>query len=509
MTTPFYVTTPIYYANAAPHLGTLYTTVVADFLARYHRLAGDDTFFVTGSDEHGEKIAQAAAARGEPPQAFVDRVAADFQRAWADFAIGYDRFVRTTSPEHREVVQRALEQVHAAGDLSFDEYEGRYCVGCERFLTEKELVDGRCPDHRTPPEPRREGNWFFRLERRRPWLRAYIEEHPELIAPERYRREALAMLDEPIGDLSISRPRARVPWGIPLPWDESQVTYVWFDALLSYRSALATPDGAREQRFWPSAHHLIGKDILKPHAIFWPAMLHALGVPVYRRLLVGGYLLGPDGRKMSKSRGNVVDPFALAARYGVDAVRYYLLREFPYGQDGAVSEVALAERYQADLANTLGNLVNRVRAMLLRYRGGVVPDGQPAAGDHALIAEGTTLVTRVSPLVDELRTHLALEQVIAFAQSLNRYVDEQQPWVLARQPEQAVRLDTVLHNLVAGLSILATLLDPAMPGTMAALRAGLALGPRTLAQTACWQTPTGQTIPPSAPVLFPRVESRA
>ncbi|HET7034593.1 MAG TPA: methionine--tRNA ligase [Thermomicrobiaceae bacterium] len=509
MPDPFSVTTPIYYANAAPHIGTLYTTVVADFLARFHRLAGDETFLVTGSDEHGEKIAQAAAARGEPPQAFVDRVAAGFQQAWADFAIGYDRFVRTTAPAHQQVVQRALEQVHAAGDLYFDEYAGSYCVGCERFLTEKELVDGQCPDHGTPPEPRREGNWFFRMERRRPWLRAYIEEHPELIAPARYRNEVLAMLAEPIGDLSISRPRERVPWGIPLPWDSSQVTYVWFDALLSYRSALATPDGALERRLWPAAHHLIGKDILKPHAIFWPAMLHALGVPLYRRLLVGGYLLGPDGRKMSKSRGNVVDPFALAARYGVDAVRYYLLREFPYGQDGAVSEAALAERYQADLANTLGNLVNRVRAMLLRYRGGVVPAGHPNAADRALIAEGTTLAARITPLVDELRTHLALEQVLRFAQSLNRYVDEQQPWVLARAPEQAARLDTVLSNLVAGLAIVATLLEPAMPGTMAMLRAGLALSPRTLGETACWEAPVGHSIPPSAPLLFPRIEGRA
>jgi methionyl-tRNA synthetase len=315
MTIPsFYVTTPIYYANGSPHIGSLYTTVVADFLARYHRLASDLTCFLTGLDEHGEKIFQTAQAQGTTPQPFVDEIAERFQQTWQAFDISHDIFMRTTNPEHGRIVRAVLEQVYTAGDIYFAEYEGRYCVGCERFLTEKELVDGCCPDHGTVPELRHEGNWFFRMERYRPWLRTELLAQPDLIAPERYRNETLAMLSEPIGDLSISRPRARVPWGIPLPWDPEQVTYVWFDALLNYLTTLGYPDGVAYRTFWPSAHHLIGKDILKPHAIFWPIMLRAMGVPLYRRLLVGGFLLGADGRKMSKSLGNVVDPFALAER---------------------------------------------------------------------------------------------------------------------------------------------------------------------------------------------------
>ena len=501
---PFYATTPIYYANAAPHIGTLYTTVVADFLVRFHRLLGDDVRFVTGTDEHGEKIHQAAQARGESPQAFVDGIAPRFQQAWRAFAIDDHVFMRTTDPRHEALVRDALQRVRAAGDVYFAEYEGRYCVGCERFLTEKELVDGRCPDHARRPEIRREGNWFFRLGRYQGWLRDAIAARPELIHPERYRHEALAMLAEPVGDLSISRPRERVPWGIPIPWDPTQVTYVWFDALLTYLSALGSPDGADFPRSWPAAHHLIGKDILKPHAIFWPAMLHAMGLPTYRRLLVGGYLLGADGRKMSKSLGNVVDPFSLAARFGVDAVRYYLLREFPYGQDGSVSVPALEARYTADLANTLGNLVNRVRAMLLRYRMGVVPPGRPAEDDLPLIEEGTTLLQRVTPLALDVRTNLALEQVMAFVQSLNRYVDRQQPWRLAGVEGDAERLDTVLANLVEGLRIAAALLESTMPGKAGEIRASLGLGPERDAAVDRWEFAAfGRRIPTTAAVLFP------
>lgn len=333
-----YVTTPIYYANAGPHIGTVYTTVVADFLARFYRLLGSDVFSLTGTDEHGEKIYAAAGDRGESPQLFVDQIAKQFQAAWASFHISYDIFMRTTNPHHQQVVRQVLEYVRASGDIYFGEYEGRYCTGCERYLTEKELVDGRCPDHAKVPEVRREQNYFFRMERYRPWLRTYIDDHPDLITPEQYRHEALMMLSEPIGDLSISRPADRLPWGVPIPWDPSQVTYVWFDALLNYVSALDYPNGAAFDRYWEHTWHLIGKDILKPHAIFWPIMLQAMQVPVYRRLLVGGYLLGPDGRKMSKSLGNVIDSFGLADRFGADVVRYYILREFPYGQDGAVSE---------------------------------------------------------------------------------------------------------------------------------------------------------------------------
>lgn len=499
-----YVTTPIYYANARPHIGTTYTTVVADFLARYHRLMGDRTLFLTGLDEHGEKIFRASRERGESPQAFVDEIASTFIEAWSEFGVSYDVFMRTTDPAHQQVVRRALERVRAGGDVYFAEYEGLYCVGCERFLTEKELVDGLCPDHGVPPEVRREGNWFFRMERYRERVRERILADPDLISPERYRNETLALLDEPIGDLSISRPRERVPWGVPVPWDPEQVTYVWFDALLNYVSALGYPDGVDFRAYWPTTHHLIGKDILKPHAIFWPSMLLALGVPLYRRLLVGGFLLGPDGRKMSKSLGNVIDPFALADRFGVDAVRYYLLREFPYGQDGAVSEAGLAERYSADLANALGNLVNRVRVMLLRYRDGVIPAAQP---DTPLAAEAVSLLERITPLIDDLRTNLALAEVVHLVQSLNRYVDETRPWDLARDPARSAELDVVLGNLVAGLRTASAFLAPAMPGKMPELRGSLGLEPPVLGDFHQWHSASpGTRVPSEAPVLFPRLE---
>jgi methionyl-tRNA synthetase len=502
MTIPsFYVTTPIYYANGSPHIGSLYTTVVADFLARYHRLASDLTCFLTGLDEHGEKIFQTAQAQGTTPQPFVDEIAERFQQTWQAFDISHDIFMRTTNPEHGRIVRAVLEQVYTAGDIYFAEYEGRYCVGCERFLTEKELVDGCCPDHGTVPELRHEGNWFFRMERYRPWLRTELLAHPHLIAPERYRNETLAMLSEPIGDLSISRPRKRVPWGIPLPWDDDQVTYVWFDALLNYLTALYYPDGAAYRAFWPSAHHLIGKDILKPHAIFWPIILRAMGVPLYRRLLVGGFLLSADGRKMSKSLGNVVDPFALAERYGVDAVRYYLLREFPYGQDGAVSESGLSERYDADLANTLGNLVNRLRVMLLRYRNGVVPDAAP---DAALLAEGDNLAPAIDPLIADLRIHHALDRIMRFVQMLNRSVDDRRPWELARDPARSDELDTVLASLVLGLNRVSTLLTPAMPGKMALLRASLGLAEAVPFDDDA--VAPGTRIPADAAILFPKRE---
>ncbi|MGA7670461.1 MAG: methionine--tRNA ligase [Nitrolancea sp.] len=459
---PFYVTTPIYYANAQPHIGTVYPTVAADFLARFHRLLGDPTLFLTGVDEHGEKIFRSAAERGETAQQFVDRIVTYFEDAWRAFNISHDVFMRTTNVAHQQTVQRALRQVHDSGDIYFAEYEGLYCVGCERFLTEKELIDGLCPDHGTPPEPRREGNWFFRMEKYREQLREHILTHRDFISPERYRNETLAMLTEPIGDLSISRPRQRVPWGIPIPWDTEQVTYVWFDALLNYVSALEYPDGDAFRRNWSSTHHLIGKDILKPHAVFWPSMLLAMGAPLYRRLHVSGFLLGPDGRKMSKSRGNVVDPFALAERYGADAVRYYLLREFPYGQDGAVSEDGLVERYNADLANTLGNLVHRVRAMLLRYRDGVIPTRPQGASDDVLV-EVRALFGHVTPFVEELRLNLVLAEVIRIVQLLNRYVDERRPWELARDENRGEELDVVLANLIEGLDVVSSLLFPAMP----------------------------------------------
>jgi methionyl-tRNA synthetase len=502
-----YVTTPIYYVNGEPHIGHTYTTVVGDFLTRFRRLDGADAYYLTGTDEHGEKIFQAARAAGLEPQAFVDRISERFRAAWRLLGIGHDDFIRTTQERHRAVVRQILQTVYDRGEIYYDEYEGLYCVGCERFMTEKELVDGQCSDHQRVPEKRREGNYFFRMENHREWLRGHIQSHPGFIRPEGYRNEVLSLLSEPIGDLSISRPRERVPWGIGLPWDDAHVTYVWFDALINYVSALGFPQGELFDRYWPAAEHLIGKDILKAHAVFWPTMLHAAGVPVYQRLNVGGYLMGPDGRKMSKSLGNQVEPFALAERYSADALRYYLLKDTVYGQDSSVGEKFLVERYNADLANDLGNLLARARALLNRHLDGVLPAPVQETVDQSVIAAGEALAGRVRPLVHDLRFSAALEEVMQYVRSLNRYFSEQEPWQLARDPARRQRLDTVLYNVVEGLRVASVLLEPAMPDKCRQLRAGLGLPDATIAQITQWGgAPVGTRIPAEAPLLFPKAE---
>ena len=508
MSKAFYVTTPIYYANAAPHMGHAYTTVIADFLARFHRLDGFDAYFLVGTDEHGEKIFQAANQAGMDPQQFCDRISQRFRDAWQVLDISHNDFIRTTEERHKAVVRRILEAVHAAGDIYYDEYEGLYCVGCERFLTDKELVEGQCPQHLLPPERRREGNYFFRMEKYRDWLRDYIRDHPDFIRPTGYRNEVLALLGEPIGDLSISRPKGRVPWGIELPWDAEHVAYVWVDALINYASALGFPDDARYSAYWPVAQHLIGKDILKPHAVFWPTVLKAAGMPLYQHLNVGGFLMAHDGQKMSKSLGNVVDPFEMAEKYGPDAVRYYLLKDTVYGQDSSIGEQFLVERYNADLANDLGNLLSRVRALLERHTDGVLPTPSQQEADQALIAAGTALVGQVRLLVGRLRIFEALETVMQFVRQLNRYFNDEAPWKLAKDPAQHERLGTVLYNIAEGLRIASVLLEPAMPTKAQQVRTDLGLGDYAFADLEAWgRAAPGTKIPAEAAILFPKSET--
>ena len=503
----FYVTTPIYYVNDVPHIGHAYTTVIGDFLARFHRLDGYDTHLLTGTDEHGEKVWQAAAAAGEETQSFVDQISRRFRAAWEVLDIGYDDFLRTTEERHKEVVLEVLRRLHANGDIYHDEYEGIYCVGCERFLTEKELVEGKCPDHQLEPECRKEGNYFFRMEKYRSWLRDYILAHPGFIFPSGYRNEVLSLLGEPIGDLSISRPKGRVPWGIELPWDGDHVAYVWIDALLNYVSAIEFDSGEKYGRYWSVAQHLIGKDILKPHAVFWPTMLKAAGIPLYRRLNVGGFLVGADGRKMSKSLGNVVDPFELARKYGADAVRYYLLKDTVYGQDGAVGEASLVERHNADLANDLGNLLARVRALLIRHLGGVLSTPRILGGDQEIVDAGTALARTARALVQDMKIYASLEEVMQFVRLLNRYFNDEEPWRLARDPRQEERLGTVLYNVVEGLRIASVLLEPAMPRKAAEIRSSLGLEDYTMEESGRWGlSPPGTRIPQEAPLLFPKID---
>jgi methionyl-tRNA synthetase len=506
-----YFTTPIYYVNAEPHLGHTYTTVVADTLKRYYQSIGYEVFFLTGTDEHGDKIAQAAAAGGTDPQSYVDRVSGLFRSTWDRSGIAYDHFIRTTDPHHKEYVQRILQKIYDAGDVYFGEYGGFYCYGCERFYTEKELVDGKCPDHQKAPDYISEKNYFFRMGKYQERLIEALQARPDLIRPERYRAEVLAFLREPLEDLCISRPTARLKWGIPLPFDQNYVTYVWFDALLNYVSALDNRGGEFVERFWPQANHLIAKDILKTHAIYWPIMLMAAGLPLYQHLNVHGYWVMDSG-KMSKSLGNVIRPLEMKERFGMDAFRYFLLREMAFGQDAKFSEEALVTRINADLANNLGNLVSRVLAMQQKYFAGEVQpvSGAWAAEDARLRDKFLETDKELHGYMRELQFHRALESIWSALDQANRYVVQTAPFTLIKNPENRVRVGEVLHHLLEAVRTLARLLAPFMPDTAKELRVLLGLADNGAILIAPW----GQAFEPGhkveAPkVLFPRIETDA
>lgn len=502
----YYATTPIFYVNAAPHIGHAYTTILVDVVTRYHRLKGDDTFFLTGTDEHGEKIQKAAEAAGESPQAYTDQVSGEFRAAWDRLGIRYDDFIRTTEPRHKKVVQEVLQRVYDNGDIVFGEYAGLYCVKCERYYTDKELVDGKCPQHEIEPEYRTEANYFFRMEKYRLWLRDLLTDQPDLIRPERYRNEVMAMLREPVGDLSISRPRSRVPWGIPLPWDEEHVTYVWFDALINYYSALESR--GTTARFWPHVEHFIAKDIVKPHGLFWPIMLKSAGIPVFKHLNVHGYWL-IDDRKISKSLGNAVKPLDLLEKYGNDAFRYFLLRDMAFGLDSSFTEPAIAERINADLANDLGNLLNRTLGMLGRYRDGRVPRaGRPEPIDQELIDTFLALPAVFSRQFEALQFDRAIESVMDAVRKANKYIADTKPWELARSEATSSRLDTVLNTLVEALRCASILLEPILPEKSRELRKQLGVGdaPYDLGSAGEWGLVAPGTATQPGDPLFPRID---
>jgi methionyl-tRNA synthetase len=500
----FYITTPIYYVNAEPHVGHAYTTIAADMLARHMRQRGEDVFFLTGTDEHGEPVAQAAEREGVAPRELADRNSVHFRDLARRLNVTNDFFIRTSDPEHEAVVQQVVQRIYDNGHVYAGTYEGYYCPRCADFKTDAELVDGnRCPIHLIELELEREDNWFFRLPAlQEPPERLYAD-NPEWVTPRNRYNEALSFIKQGLNDISLSR--ARLRWGVPVPWDESQVIYVWIDALLNYYTALsyAREDEDLTERYWP-ARHLIAKDILKFHAVIWPALLMAAGIEVPRSIFIHGYLL-MDEHKMSKSLGNVIDPFEVMDRFGTDTLRFYLFREVSFGQDGSISAAGFETRYNAELANEYGNLASRTLAMIGRYRDGVVPAAEPA---EELAADLEGVDARVRERMDALDITGALEEIWTAVRRLNRYVQDEQPWQLAKDESAGEQLDRVLYGLAEGLRFMSVLVHAYMPQSAARLLE--ALGQEDLSYDAAsfGARPGGAETRKLAP-LFPRIEPPA
>ncbi len=518
MTQPYYLTTPLYYVNAKPHIGHAYTTVAADALARYRRLMGDDVYVLTGTDEHGQKIAQAAQAASQPPKAYADIVVAEFQRLWERLSIRYYRFIRTTDADHEATVQAVLQRLDDGKQLVAQRVSGWYCTPCETFWTDEELraSSGTTPACSTcgrPVERVTEDGWYLPLRQHQPWLRDWFRAHPDAIQPSSRYNEIMSLLEQPIPALlCITRPKHRVSWGIPVPFSDAHVVYVWFDALVNYITACDYLGRGERWRFWPANVHLIGKDILRFHAVYWPIMLHALGVEPPRTIFAHGWWkVGED--KMSKSKGNVVDPLAVIDRFGPDVFRYFLLREIPFGQDGAFSESAVILRLNSDLANDVGNLLNRTLTMVEKYFGGRVPAAEGpgcAVDDESLRALATGLPQAMTSGVQAFDFAAALSATLALVNRANKYIEEQAPWTLSKAG-QTKRLATVIYNVVEVLRIATVALWPAMPRAAEAMWQQLgrddAIDAQRLDGLARWgQTPAGQHVRKGA-VLFPRVET--
>ncbi|MCP4541973.1 MAG: methionine--tRNA ligase [Chloroflexi bacterium] len=505
MNKPFYVTTPIYYVNDEPHLGHAYTTILADVLARYARLRGVETFFLTGTDEHGQKVQEAAKQRGISPQAQVDELVIHFQKAWEHLNVAHDDFIRTTEPRHVRIVETILQDLWDRGEIYLGEYEGCYCVPDERFWTEKDLVDGNCPDCNRPVERIVEPNYFFRMSAYQDWLIEYITAHPSFIQPETRRNEVLGFLRRPLNDLCISRPASRLSWGIRLPFDPDYVTYVWFDALINYVTAAGyLADNERFTHLWPQAVHLIGKDILTTHSVYWPTMLHAAGLPQPKMIFAHGWWVA-RGAKMSKSLGNVVKPLDLTEVYGVDAFRYFLMRDMTLGRDANFDETNLAHRYRGDLGNDLGNLLHRLVNMIERYCDGKIPkSGKATNKETALREQCLALTPQILDLLETLEINTALAQIMSTIGEINGYLERTAPWKQAKAGETE-RVATILYHAAEALRLISILLYPVLPEKMAELWHRLGWQPSTLLREGLsWGALQPGTRVSAGEPLFPR-----
>jgi len=511
----YYITTPIYYVNDVPHIGHAYTTIAADVLARYWRLRGHDVFFLTGLDEHGQKVQQAAVKAGIDPQAHCDKLAPQFQHLWKRLDISNDAFIRTTDAPHKTIVQRYLHVLFDKTLIYKDSYTGWYCTFDERFWTEKDVADGLCPDCKRPVERISEDNYFFKMGQYQDRLIDYINTHPDFIRPEARRNEVLGFLKtQKLGDLSISRPKSRLSWGIELPFDKDYVTYVWFDALVNYLSALEYKlPSPSVDRYWPASVHLVGKDILTTHAVYWSTMLMALDLPLPERVFAHGWWT-VDGEKMSKSRGNVVDPYQMVDRYGADAFRYVLLREVPFGQDGDFSEKAMVMTINTDLANGLGNLLSRTLTMVERFSAGVIPPAGPpaiATLEEQIERLALTLPDRVEAGFSQLQFRDNLQHLQALISLCDEYIDKAAPWQLAKKPEDHPRLQTVLNTTARALRMLCVLLYPFIPQTAERLARQLGLtqnfGKPISTEAYAWAAPLADVKICKGSALFPRIES--
>ncbi|MDU2063847.1 MAG: methionine--tRNA ligase [Sporomusaceae bacterium] len=507
---PFYITTPIYYPSDKLHIGHAYCTSVADAIARYKRLTDHDVFFLTGSDEHGQKIERKATESNVTPQAYVDKIVAGFQNLWQKLNISNDDFIRTTQERHHKVVQHIFQKIYDQGDIYKSAYEGWYCTPCETFWLERQLVDGKCPDCGRPVEVVKEESYFFRMSKYQDRLLEYIEANPDFIQPVSRRNEMINFIKGGLEDLCVTR--TTFDWGIPVPFDSKHVVYVWFDALVNYITAAGYLDNKEKyEKYWPADLHLVGKEIVRFHSIIWPIILMALGEPLPKQVYGHGWLI-VEGDKMSKSKGNVIDPLALIDEFGPDAIRYFLLREITLGTDGNFSRQALINRINADLANDLGNLLHRTLSMIGRFQQGVIePAGEKAAIDEDLEALCAATVKKYEASMDKFDITVTLKDVWMLISRTNKYIDETAPWALAKQSEAKSRLATVLYNLAETLRIVAILISPFMPVTSGKIWSQLGLGDNLadvrLRDAAFGGLASGVTVSKPEPI-FPRIEEK-